>query len=91
MFSTFSKLLPTNVSITAPDFLKFNGPTPSRHEAQQTAHSHPPKHGVDSQTSTTTDGAAELEASPGRKDRPSKIRKRRDAPTATEVSFDDAR
>lgn len=86
MLSTFSKLLPTNVSITTPDFLKLNAPTPSRHEAQQSAHSQPMKREADSQTSTTTDGAAELEVSPSKnKDRPSKIKKRRDTATATET------
>ncbi|KAG8785358.1 hypothetical protein FRC20_005000 [Serendipita sp. 405] len=87
MLSSFSRLLPTNVSVSAPDFLKLSNPGPTRHEAQQQQAL--PKPPVDSQTSTTTEsanGTAENEASGASKERSSKIKKRKDtALTATET------
>ncbi|KAG8833493.1 hypothetical protein FRC17_010605 [Serendipita sp. 399] len=88
MLSSISRLLPTNVSVSAPDFLKLSSSGPTRHETQQQQlHSKPP---VDSQTSTTTEstnGATENDASAAPKERSSKIKKRKDTGSLATETF----
>jgi hypothetical protein len=89
MFSSFSKLLPQNVSITTPDFLKLNQPSTSSNTATAPSHQSPPRastngtrHEKEPESQTTTTAENESLNERERRERP---RRRKDH-SATEVS-----
>jgi hypothetical protein len=89
MFSSFSKLLPQNVSITTPDFLKLNQPSTSSTTATAPSHQSPPRastngtrHEKEPESQTTTTAENESLNERERRERP---RRRKDH-SATEVS-----